>query len=124
MIWNDVAPAELKNVPSVMLEVPEHSEIPPPSEKVTLNPSTGVVKSRRMLTGMVTHELDGQITVETEGAPTIAGSQPMSRNMGSVRSTVLWRSLLIAGSMSAFGVSEMSQCETDDPFTNGFGVYT
>src|SRR5437773_8684535 len=51
MTWNTVPPAELRNVPSVMLPVPAHSARFPDSWIVTLNPSTGIVFSREIVTG-------------------------------------------------------------------------
>src|SRR6185436_6108450 len=78
-----------------------------------------------MFTGSDTHGLAGQITVLVDCEPTTLepAYQPMSRSWLGVRSSSLCRSALMAGSITAFGVSEMSQCETDEPLVNGFGVY-
>src|SRR5262245_50976419 len=52
--------------------------------------------------------------------------QPMSLNMGSVRSaggfTLCRRSALMNGSISRFLNALVSQCETEEPPWNGFGV--
>src|SRR5262245_45374656 len=76
-----------------------------------------------MSTGSVTHGFDGQIVVVVERAPMYAGNQPRSRRTPFVMSTVSCRSWLIAGSIRAFGLSDTSQWETDDPAVNGFGAY-
>ncbi len=51
------------------------------------------------------------------------GSQPMSANRFAVRSTLSFRSELIAGSIKRFGVAETSQCDTLEPPWNGLGAY-
>ena len=108
-----------------MLEVPAHRLRLADSCSVTLKPSIGVgVESKRwMLTGRVMHEFVGQIGVAEDCGPTYAGNQPMSRIWPFVMSIVLLRSALIAGSISAFFVSETSQCDTDEPPANVVGAY-
>src|SRR5262245_34816751 len=76
-----------------------------------------------MFTGRLTHVFVGQITFDVDAAPIAAGNQPMSRISPRVRSRLVCRSGLIAGSMRAFGDREMSQWETEDPLANGLGVY-
>src|SRR5882724_527720 len=107
-----------------MLDVPAHRLSFPDSWNVTLKPSigVGVLSNRRILTGRVTHGFEGQITVAVDGAPTVV-YQPMSHSWPGVKSRSTWRSVLIAGSIRAFGVSETSQCDTDEPLWNGLGVY-
>src|SRR5215831_4664239 len=57
------------------------------------------------------------------GTDSTRGSQPRSRNTGSVRSMLLVKSGLIAGSISRFGVHDTSKCDTLEPLWNGFGAY-
>ena len=49
-------------------------------------------------------------------------SHPMSLKALRVRS-VTWSALVYDGSIIWFGVRTVSQCETDDPDSTGFGAY-
>src|SRR6266850_315505 len=56
------------------------------------------------------------------GTAVLGPIQPMSANNHCVRSTSVM-SPLMKGSMRRFGVSGVSQCETEDPDSMGFGAY-
>src|SRR6188768_1591383 len=104
--------------------MPRKFSVPPSARYTVTNCAFNVEKNRAMIsTPAAVGRASNAVIATTVGGTPHAASHPMSVKCDSARSTVLWRSLLIAGSINRLGYAVTSQCEIDEPPSYGLGAY-